>query len=91
MGKAHRLSTPMVVWSLAIKKDLYRPIEENEEVLGHEVLYLSAVGASMYLAQYTRLDISFSVNPLARYSSHQLKGTGLVVNTSYDIHVEQLI
>ena len=59
----------MVVRSLDIKKDLYHPIEENEEVLGPKVLYLSVVGALMYLAQCIRPDILFSVNLLARYSS----------------------
>ena len=68
MDKVHPLSTPMVVRSLNIKKDPYHPIEENEKVLGPEVLYLSAIGALMYLAQCTRPDIAFSVNLLARYS-----------------------
>ena len=69
MDKTHPLNTPMVVQSLDIKKDQYRSIEENEEVLGPEVPYLSVIGALMYLAQCTRLDIAFSVNLLARYSS----------------------
>ena len=58
----------MVVRTLDIKKDPCRLIEENEEVLCHEVPYLSVVGGLMYLAQFTRPDISFSVNLLARYS-----------------------
>ncbi|RWR96959.1 very-long-chain 3-oxoacyl-CoA reductase 1-like protein [Cinnamomum micranthum f. kanehirae] len=57
----------MVVRSLDIKKDLYCAIEENKKVLGPEVPYLSAIGASMYLAQCARPDIAFSVNLLARY------------------------
>ena len=69
MDKAHPLSTPMIVRSLDIKKDPYRPREENEKVLGPEVPYLSAIGALMYLANNTRPDIAFSVNVLARYSS----------------------
>lgn len=73
MDKAHPLSTPMVVRSLDIDKDPYRPKEENEELLGPEVPYMSAIGALMYLAQCTRPDISFSVNLLARYSSAPTK------------------
>jgi len=69
MDKTHPLSTPMVVRSLDIKKDPYRPREKNEKVLGPEVPYLSAIGALMYLANNTRPDIAFSINVLARYSS----------------------
>nr|AQY61295.1 Pol [Coffea arabica] len=69
MDKAHTLSTPMVVRSLDPNKDPFRPREENEEILGPEVPYLSAIGALMYLANCTRPDISFAVNLLARFSS----------------------
>ena len=69
MDKAHPLSTPMIVRSLEVNKDPFRPPEENEELLGPEVPYLSAIGALMYLANATRPDIAFSVNFLARYSS----------------------
>ncbi|KAG7584130.1 Reverse transcriptase RNA-dependent DNA polymerase [Arabidopsis suecica] len=69
MDKATPLSTPMVVRSLNVESDPFRPPEENEEILGPEVPYLSAIGALMYLANCTRPDISFSVNLLARFSS----------------------
>lgn len=69
MDKAHPLSTPMVVRSLDPKKDPFRPHENEEELLGPEVPYLSAIGALMYLANNTRPDISFSVSLLARFSS----------------------
>ena len=69
MDKSHPLSTPMVVRSLDVKKDPFRPRESDEELLGPEVPYLSAIGALMYLAGHTRPDISFAVNLLARYSS----------------------
>ncbi|RVW59189.1 Copia protein [Vitis vinifera] len=69
MDKAHPLSSPMVVRSLDVKKDPFRPCEKDEELLGPEVPYLSAIGALMYLANCTRPDIAFSVNLLARYSS----------------------
>jgi hypothetical protein len=68
MDKAHPLSTPMVVRSLDVKKDHYRPRENNEKALAPEVLYLSTIGALMYLANNTRPDIIFSVNVLARYN-----------------------
>lgn len=69
MDKAHPLSSPMVVRSLDPNKDPFRPREKDEEILGPEVPYLSAIGALMYLASHTRPDISFSVNLLARFSS----------------------
>ncbi|RVW14192.1 Copia protein [Vitis vinifera] len=69
MDKAHPLSSPMVDRSLDVKKDPFRPCEKDEELLGPEVPYLSAIGALMYLANCTRPDIAFSVNLLARYSS----------------------
>ncbi|KAM2349142.1 hypothetical protein ACFX1X_012683 [Malus domestica] len=59
MDKAYPLSTPMVIRSLDIKKDPFRPKEDNEMVLGPEVPYLSAKGALMYLAQCTRPYIVF--------------------------------
>jgi len=58
----------MVVRSLDVKKDHFRPREDDEEILGPEVPYLSAIGALMYLANCTRPDITFSVNLLARYN-----------------------
>ena len=61
MDKAHPIGTPMVVQSLNMKNDPFRPREENEEVLGPEVPYLSAIGALMYLANNTRPDIAFYV------------------------------
>ncbi|XP_070032867.1 secreted RxLR effector protein 161-like [Nicotiana tomentosiformis] len=69
MDKAHPLSTPMVVRLLEMNKDLFRPPEEDEELLGPEVPYLSAIGALMYLANATSPDIAFSLKLLARYSS----------------------
>ena len=73
MDKSHPLSSHMVVRSLEVTKSSFRPKEENEELLGLEVPYLSAIGALMYLANYTRPDIAFSVNLLARYSSAPTK------------------
>ncbi|CAA7034448.1 unnamed protein product [Microthlaspi erraticum] len=67
MDKATPLSTPMVNRSLDVEKDPFRPCEDNEEVLGPEVPYMSAIGGLMYLANCTRPDIAFATNLLARY------------------------
>ena len=43
MDKAHPLNIPMIVRSLVVDKDPFRPREQNEELLGPEVPYLSAI------------------------------------------------
>jgi hypothetical protein len=53
MEKAYPLSTPMVVQSLDVKKDHFLSLEDDEEILGLEVPYLSAIGALIYLANCT--------------------------------------
>ncbi|XP_049363534.1 secreted RxLR effector protein 161-like [Solanum verrucosum] len=63
----------MVVRSLKVSKDPFRPQEENEEPLGPEVPYLSAISALMYLSNAMRPDVSFSVNLLTRYSSSPIR------------------
>ena len=68
MDKAHPLSLPMIVRSLDMKNDPFRPCKNGEGLLGLEVPYLSVIGALMYISNCTRLDISFSINLLARYS-----------------------
>ena len=73
MDNAYPLSTFMVVWSLEPYKDRFRPKELDEEILGLKVPYLNAIGALMYLAQYTRSDIVFTVNLLARFSSKPIR------------------
>ena len=69
MNKTNPLSTPMVVRSLNVEKDSFRFREDNEEVLGPEVSYPSANGALIYLANCTRLDITFTTNLLVRFNS----------------------
>jgi hypothetical protein len=69
MDKTHPLSSPMVVRSLDVKKDPFCPKEDDEETLGHEVPYLTTIGALMYLTNCTRPDNAFPVNLLAIYSS----------------------
>ena len=73
MDKAYPSKTPMVVRSLDRDKDPFRPKGDDEEVLGPEFPYLSAIGALMYLANCTRPDISFAVNLLARFSASPTK------------------
>ena len=68
MEKSHLVNSPMVVRSLEVNKDSFRPKEENEELFGLEVPYLSAIGALIYLVNCTRPDKAFSVNLLARYN-----------------------
>ncbi|XP_074346917.1 uncharacterized protein LOC141685728 [Apium graveolens] len=69
MDKSHPLTTPMVVRYLEPDKDIFRPREDDEEVLGPEIPYLGAIGALMYLTNNTRPYIVFAVNLLARFSS----------------------
>nr|KYP58981.1 Retrovirus-related Pol polyprotein from transposon TNT 1-94 [Cajanus cajan]KYP59002.1 Retrovirus-related Pol polyprotein from transposon TNT 1-94 [Cajanus cajan] len=73
IDKSHPLCTPMVVRSLDVNKDPFRSLEKDEEIICLEVAYLSAIGALMYLANYTRPDIAFVVNLLARYSSSPIR------------------
>jgi hypothetical protein len=51
---AYPLRTPMAGRSLDVEKDIFRPKEENEKVIGSEYPYLSAIRALMYLANGTR-------------------------------------
>jgi len=73
MDKSYPSKTPMVVRSLDMEKNPFRPRDEDEEVLGPEVPYLSVIGALMYLANQSRTDIAFAVNLLARHSAAPTK------------------
>jgi len=53
MDKSYPAKTPMVVRSLDIEKDPFRPREEEEKILGPHVPYISAIVALMYLANST--------------------------------------
>ena len=68
MNKSHSLSSSMVVHSLEVKYNSFRPKEYNEELIGPKILYLNVIGALVYIANYTLLDIAFFVNLLTRYS-----------------------
>ena len=69
MDKVHPLSSSMVIQSLDVKNDLFRPCKKDEELLGPKVPYLSVIGALMHLANCTHPNIVFSVSLLGRYSS----------------------
>ena len=43
------LSSPMVVRSLDVKNDPFRPCEKDEELLGLEITYYSVIGALIIL------------------------------------------
>ena len=73
MDKSYPAKAPMVVRSIDLKKDVFRPRDEGEEILGSEFPYLSLIGALMYLANSTRPDIAFAVNLLARHSAAPTK------------------
>ena len=68
MAEEHPLSSLVVVRSLDVQNDSFRPCENGEELLGLEVPYLSVIGEIMYLANCTRLDNFFFVNLLVRPS-----------------------
>nr|GEW34537.1 retrovirus-related Pol polyprotein from transposon TNT 1-94 [Tanacetum cinerariifolium] len=59
MDKSHSLGTLMVVRTLDVKKDPFRPRDVDEEILCPEVPYLSAIGTLMFLVGHTRPDITF--------------------------------
>ena len=73
MDKTHPLNSPIVVRSLDVKNDLFHTKEDDEETLGFEVPYFSAIGALIYLMNCVRLDIAFPTNLLARYSSAPIR------------------
>jgi len=45
---------------------LFRPQENDKDLLGPEVPYLSVITTLMYLANYTSRDIAFVVNLLSK-------------------------
>lgn len=49
MDKSHLLSFPMIVHSLEGKNEFFHSKENNKELLGLEVPYLSVIGALIYL------------------------------------------
>ena len=67
MDKANLLSAPMIGRSKT-SDDPYAPCKEEEEEFHNKTQYLATVGALLYLLTYTRPDISFAVNVLARHS-----------------------
>jgi hypothetical protein len=66
MDKANPLSVPMIGRSKT-KDDPYYPCQEEEEEFKDRTRYLADVGALLYLATFTKPDISFTVSVLARH------------------------
>ena len=91
MDKAHLTKTPMVIRSLDLNKDPFRPCDEGEGILGPEVSYLSAIGALMYLANSIQPDIAFAVNLLARTALFLPSDIGQESRISSDISMAQKI
>ena len=58
MDKSYPAKAPMVVRSIDLEKDVFRPRDEREEILGSEFPYLSLIRALMYLTNSTRPDIA---------------------------------
>ena len=81
MDKTYPTKTLLVVRSIDVEKDPFRPREEGEEVLGPHVPYLSAIEALMYLANNTRPDIEFAVNLLARHNVAPTKSHWVEIKT----------
>ena len=69
MNKSYPNKTPMVVHSLEIEKDPFRPRDIRKNMLGPEILYLSVISALLYVTNCTSPDIVFVVNLLARHSA----------------------
>src|SRR5690606_6634295 len=89
MDQSHPLSSPRFVRSLGLDTDPYGPKKKDEEVLGPEVPYLSAIGALMYLASHTRPDICFAVSLLSRFSSCPTQRHWTALNTCFVTYKER--
>jgi hypothetical protein len=88
MDNVHPLSTLMVIRSLDVNKD---PLWPLEEILDKEVPYFSVIGALMYFTNYTKPNIVFAFNLLAKYSSTPIKkNIGIWLNIYFTISVKQL-
>ena len=59
----------MVIHSLNVKKDIFLPRDDNEELFCLEMWYHSTTDALMYLPNNTRHDIAFVISLLVRFSS----------------------
>lgn len=54
MDKSHPLSSLIVVHSLKVKKDMFFPKEDRQELLGSKVPYFSAISALIHLENPSR-------------------------------------
>jgi hypothetical protein len=68
-------NTPHGGKSLEVDKSQVRPKGNDEEVLEHdEVSYLCAIGALMYLANYIRPSIAFSIGKVQCCPNQKILG-----------------
>ncbi|XP_048605367.1 secreted RxLR effector protein 161-like [Brassica napus] len=63
MDQAHPLPCPMVVRSLDLEKDPFGPKRPDEEALGPDMPYLSAIGALIYLKGTKDLGLFYTNRP----------------------------
>jgi hypothetical protein len=86
MDKANSLSAPMIGRSNT-KDDTYHPCQEEEEEFTDRNRYLAVVGALLYLATFTRPDISFDVSVSARHSKKTFHKAMAHCQTCFQIFV----
>ena len=55
MNEAHHLTSPIVVCSLDVKKDPFRPCENGEELLGPEVILVLLVPLCILLLVHAQI------------------------------------
>ena len=96
MDKVYPLSTPMNIQSLEVNKDPFQPLEEDEELLGPEILYLGVDGTLIYLANANKSGADRIGNADASYLSDTHKArfqTGkqglhmIEISDSFEKHV----
>lgn len=89
MDKTHPLNTLITVRSLNSKKDIFRPKENDGDIISPKVPYLNTIEALLYLTQYTRPDIAFSVPLLARFSFAPIPDSKITSNIFFVTFIEQ--
>ena len=83
MDATQPLISPMVMQSSDLKKEEFKPCNEEDKWLGPTTSYVATIGALMYLANFTRPDIAFAIF-LVIFSVKPTNGTGMASNMSYD-------
>lgn len=68
MNKTQSLSSPMILRSLDMDKDLFQLQMNYEKLVGPQVSYIGIIELLMYLTCHTRPNITFGVNLLEIYN-----------------------